>query len=1050
MKYFKYLLVFIFFVSVNTAFGQGFTIQGTVTDDAGETLPGASVIVRGTGVGTTTDAGGQFTLNNVTADAVLQISFVGFGTQNITVGTQRVFNVQLDASTEFEEIVVIGYGTQSRASVTSSIVSVTTEDILKSPTASLGNALQGRLPGFSAQQFSGLPGHDDPEIFIRGIGSLSAGRSSPLILVDGVERSFTQIDPNEVADISILKDAGATAVFGVRGANGVILVTTRRGQSGRATVSVSGGISYQQPMNHVTFAESYMYATTYNQMQIGDGTTPMFNSDAINNWRLKENPVLYPSIDWKSYIMKNHSMQNQFNINVSGGNDDVRYFVSVGRLNQGGMFETFTSDPRMNFNYTRYNYRANLDINLSKTTTVMVNLGGRVEERTGLSSRPGADDGGNREARIFRYLAEATPMSGAGIVDGKWVLNNPTVFGDTRNQRNDGLWPFYAQGFTDDANNVINFDLQLKQKLDVLIPGLEASFKGAYNNDFSHEKLREGWFTVPRYRPFPVRDNDGKIVDYTLEKAQEAASLGYSESMSYGRNWYFETSLFWQRRFNVHNVSALALYNQTKHYYRWDGYRDIPRGYVGVVGRVTYDYKFKYLADFSVGFNGSENFAQGRRFGLFPAGSVGWIPTEEEFMQGQNIVQYLKLRYSYGIVGNDSGVGRFIYLPDTYVHGTPVRAWDSDANRPYDGLPGYPFGLTRGRYTPNVREGNMGNPIVSWEKARKQNIGLDMRTLNNRLSVNLDYFMEYRWDILINPDANIPGFWALPNTPPGNLGIVENHGYEIQLSWSDRIGSDFSYTISPNMSYSRNKIIDQLEIARMYDFQVRTGKRVGQPFGYEFFGLYEAGVTEGLYRAKYGRELPDHNYVLRDGDAVFVDLTESGSITGEDQHAIGNPNQPAYNFGLNINLRYKRFDMSMLWIGAAQVSRSLTGPFVNPFGQNNDAALLTYRAENSWTPDNKNALFPRITETNMGNNSRYSSIYLVDASFARLKNVEVGYNFNVDNISFMSSARLYLTGNNLLTFTNYKANDPEPITANYGFFRYPTLRTFTVGFRANF
>lgn len=1027
------------------AYSQTITVTGIVTDNNGENLPGVTVLVANSNRGVATDIDGKYSITAEVNDALI-FSYVGYSPLTVNINRRTEINVVLEDDVQMmDELVVIAYGQQRKATITGSIASVNTDEILKSPTTSLGNALAGRLPGFSAIQYSGLPGFDDPTVFVRGVGTLSTGQSSPLILVDGVERSFTQIDPNEVADITILKDAGATAVFGVRGANGVILVTTKRGVSGKPRITASASFGVQQPVKIVKFADSYTYATTYNAAQLSDGVSEdrlRFSETAIKHWKLMDQPILYPSVDWMSYILKDYAMQNQFNINATGGNERAKYFVSLGVLSQGGLFETFDSDPNSNFNYNRYNYRANLDVNLTNSTTLSLNLGGRIEDRNGTND---VNDESSREGFIFRYLVEAVPMAGAGIVDGKHIYQNASLVGLTA--RRDGLWAHYARGYRNEVTNVLNLDLQLTQKLDMLTSGLDWKFKGSYNNSYALTKIRStsnGLTGMPIYVPYPVYDNNGEIIDVVLEKTTDKQNLNYSEAYSYQRDWYFETSLNYQRKFGLHNTSGLLLYNQTKRYYP-SQYTDIPNGYIGVVGRITYDYATRYLVDLNLGINGSENFAQGKRYGVFPSGSIGWVISGENFMTEQNFIDYLKIRYSYGIVGSDRGIGnnRFLYMPPSYVSGPPQNIGAPSA--------GYGFGTVRNVWQPNVRESSMGNPNVSWEKARKQNLGLDLNILNNRLGINVDFFKENRWDILINNSASIPAYMAFPSQPPINYGKVDNHGYELVISWSDKIGDNISYTISPNVSFNRNKIIEQAEIPRNYDYQYRTGQKVGQPFGYEFFAFYEGDKTEQAYKEKYGVDFPNHVISLKPGDCTFVDLNGDGRIDDDDQWAIGFPDYPEYTFGLNLSFKYKRFDVSALWIGSTNTNRDLAGAYRPAFGSQDDSALLMWVMENSWTPENTDAKFPRISFANKDHNARFSSVYLVNSSYARLKNLEISYNLDVNTIPFVESARVYATGYNLFTFSKYKANDPETTGAGYGqFFRYPPTRVYNLGLRISF
>ena len=465
-------------------FAQNLSVQGTVTDENGEAMIGVSVLVKGTSTGVITDLDGNFALS-ASSGSTLVFSYIGYKTlEKKVTGTEM--KVSLSPDTEIlDEVVVIAYGQQKKVTVTGSVSNVNSKELLKSPAASLGNAISGKLPGLSTVQYSGLPGEDDPTIFIRGQASLNG--STPLVLVDGVERSFTQIDPNEVADITILKDASATAVYGVRGANGVILVTTKRGESGKTNVSVSTSWGIQTVTKFLDMANSYTYATTFNQARLSDGNSPRFSDEVIEHFRTHDQPLLYPDIDWIDYIMKDAALQSQHNISVSGGNDVARYFVSLGMLDQDGMFKTFGEDPKSNFNYRRYNYRANLDLTLGKLHELSINLGGRVENRRTIGNN-GGDDG---EEYIFRYLMDAQPFSGAGIVDGRWIKTNPALISDEAAvSTRDGLDTFYGQGYRTTTTNVLNLDLIYKLKLDFITKGLDFRIKGSYNSTYYSRKDR--------------------------------------------------------------------------------------------------------------------------------------------------------------------------------------------------------------------------------------------------------------------------------------------------------------------------------------------------------------------------------------------------------------------------------------------------------------------------------------------------------------------------------------------------------------------------------
>lgn len=997
-------------------------ISGSVVDSEGYPMPGVSIIVKEkSGVGTTTDINGNYSIN-AESNNTLVFSFVGFVTQEISVKSNKLKKVVLKEDAQgLEEVVVIAYGVQKKVTVTGAVSSMGNKELMKTPVASLGNALSGKITGVSSIQYSGAPGADDPEIYVRGVGSLSSGSSKPLILVDGVERSFTQIDPNEVADISILKDASATAVFGVRGANGVVLITTKRGTKGKAKVSLSTSVGFQIPTALLEFSNSYDYATYYNEAQRNDGVKEeewKFKPEVLEAFRTHSNPIIYPDIDWLDYMLKSYAPQYQHNVNVSGGTDKVRYFVSLGYLKQEGLFETFQTDKNNNFNYNRYNYRANVDIDITKSTNVAINIGGRVEDRNAPASG---------ESDIFRYVMAATPFGGAGIVDGKWITTNPQYIPEPGR---DGLDKIYGRGFKNTSTNVLNLDLALTQKLDMLTPGLSLKLKGSYNSKYSHTKTRGA--SIPTYTPF--LDENGNVV---LQKNGDESLLNYSENFDGTRDWYAELSLNYKRSFNNHNVTGLLLYNQVKKYYP-DVYPDIPLGYVGLVGRVTYDYMTKYMLDFNIGYNGSENFAPGKRYGVFPSASLGWVVSSEKFMEKQKFISYLKLRLSYGIVGNDNiSSKRFLYLPGAFEYSST----------------GYNFGYGSSAYFPKASEKSLGNPNLTWEKARKLNLGLDLNILKDHLKFNVDIYSENRSDILITPQTT-PLIFGI-SSPPVNFGKVKNQGFELTATWNDKIGKDFTYTISPNISYNRNEILEMDEVRPNEPYMRKTGRSVGQFFGYEFFGFYNGEETEEQYKKQFSvDEFPKQPGNMQRGDCVYVDLNGDGVVNSDDVHPIGYSNIPRITAGLNLSFSYKGFEFSMLWGGATQVSRKLDRLFRPVMTAQHNESMLQWSFDNRWTEETAHtATLPRASFASEAVNTYDSRLWIVDASYIRLRNIEIGYTFAPKALNFLgvSSLRFFANGYNLLTFTNdYPGGDPEQYRDQLDNMKYPVTKVVNVGLNVVF
>lgn len=1009
--------------STAATFAQTATVSGVVKDDTDEPVIGAGVLVKGTTLGTITDIDGHFSFRADDLNGVLVVSFVGMETQEIPMKGKGTFDIVLKSSnTLLEEVQVVAYGAQKKVTLTGSISSVNTDELLKVPTASIGNMLSGVLSGVSSIQSSGQPGGDDPDVFIRGISTLNTMNAKPLYLVDGVERSFFQIDPNEVENITILKDASSTAVFGVRGANGVIIVTTKRGKEGKAKINASFSYGIQTPTRMPEFVNSYDYATFLNEAYTNDGKDPKFTPEAVEAFRTHSNPIIYPDTDWMELLFKSSAPQTQGNVNISGGTERVRYFISMGMLDQKGFFKNHDTRYDANFNFNRYNYRANLDIDFTKTTLVAINMGGRVEKR----NFPRSGDDINQ---LFRRIYWATPFSGPGIVDGKWIKGNSQYLPVGLS---DGLGNIYGRGYGSKTTNVVNLDLALTQKLDFVTKGLQFKIKVAYNSGYDHTKERAT--SIESYQPWYRKDvtwmehpagSDPNEVVYIQDG--EAGLISYAESFGKSRDWYAEASFDWKRDFDLHHLSALALYNQSKTYYPDSDYPGIPRGYVGLVGRVTYDYDNKYLIEGNVGYNGSENFAPGNRYGFFPAVSGGWVLTQEEFLKDNPVVNFLKIRASYGIVGNDRyhpyGTGfmdRFLYLPNSYFIGS-----------------GYQFG-TGTSWSPGAYEKSFGNSGLSWEKSAKQNYGIDFSLFNQKLSGSIDYFYEKRTDILAKASTD-PIIHAM-SLPVLNLGIVSNKGVELNLKWNHKINS-FRYWTNLNVSYAKNKIVYQDEVPSEYTYTLKTGHPVGQPFGLKVRGFYYEGMED----------VADHSYVLKEGDVVYEDLNHDGKIDDNDKTAIGYPSYPLLNAGLTLGFEYKGFDFSMLWVGATKTSRVLEETFRKPLGETYDRSLMSHQFTDRWTPETAaTAKLPRATIDGVKNNYRDSELWVKDASYLRLKNIEIGYNFRLPFMPKigMEKMRVFMTGYNLLTFDKLKISDPESMSS--GVPQYPVMRVINFGLNVSF
>ena len=1036
------------------------TLKGKVIDATGEPVIGASIIVVGakTTTGTVTNFDGDFQLN-VKPGTKLQISFVGYDTQ--TVEAKDGMTVTLsENSTMLQAVEVVAYGVQKKVTMTGAISSVKSEDLVRTSVGSVNNVLGGQLSGVTTVQYSGEPGSDAAEIFVRG--KATWGDSAPLIQVDGVERSMSDIDPNEIESITVLKDASATAVFGVRGANGVVLITTKRGAEGKAKISVSTAWTALSPTKMVEQASSYEYATFYNQMCQNDGRELSFSQAIIDKFKSGDDPIRFPSTQWADYIMKDVTLQQQHNLNISGGTDRVNYFISAGYYSQGGLFKEFDMPYDYGYQYQRFNYRANLDLKATKTTTISFNVAGNVND----ANKPYTGQG---SAGMIKNIYYATPFSSPGIVDGKMVYTT-TDYTDGLNLPFLGStgMAYYGNGFMKTNNNKLQMDLVLEQKLDFITKGLTFKAKGSYNSAFTVNK--QGNSGVASYNPIVQYDEQGNVImnsdgtPYILYRQNgNDTDPSYSYSQGKARDWYLEGSFSYSRVFGKHTVNALALYNQSKqYYYSSTSYPDVPRSYVGLVGRVTYDYDNRYLAEVNMGYNGSENFAPGKRFGLFPAGSLGWILSEEKFWKGMsNVISFFKIRASWGLVGNDktTTATRFMYLADPYITGSDGLTSNA-LTSPYTNTWAYVFG----QYAPQISgtsslgayESAKNNPDIGWEKAFKQDYGFDMNFLNDRLKTTFDYYREHRTDILLI-DGTVPstiGF-TMPYT---NAGETKSWGWEVSLNWQDKIGKDFRYWGKFNISYNQNEIIEMKEAPQKNVYMYQAGHRIGARSMYKFWKYYEGEQTEKEYEQTFGSPFPTQLVSkLQPGDCVYVDLDQDGKIDDNDMtRDNGYTDDPKYMAGLTVGCAWKRFTFNVQLTGAWDVSRYITDVFRQPFycsSNTTQGGLLAYHVNNTWTPgvyESQDALYPRATWNNAVQNYAASDLWEKDAKYLRLKTISISYDFinPVFKSIGMTKCELTLSGYNLLTFTPYKWGDPETTASSAP--SYPLQRTYTASLNIGF
>ena len=1021
------LLMFLAVTHVQADTLQQRTISGKVTDVMGEPLIGVNVVIKGIFSGTVTDFNGEFSISKVPENAVLIFTYIGYESVLKSVATATILNVTLKENQQnLEEVVVVGYGTQKKVTVTGSMGSISSENLLRAPVAALGNSLVGRTPGLVAVQRTGEPGKDVADIYIRGIGTF-AGGTSPLVVVDGVERKFNEIDPNEVESINILKDASATAVYGIRGANGVIIITTKVGREGKPQISYTMNYGIQNPIRLPKLLGAYDFAVLHNEASVNSNKVPVFTDFDLERFQKKDDPYFHPDIDWFDYMIRDYSPQTQHNVNVSGGTKTARYFVSLGAFNQqgafkmGDQFKQFSANPE----YSRYNLRTNVDVDWTKNFMTSIKVG---------SSIVNSNYAGGSSNTFLGTVISANPMMNPVVVDGKIIRN---VQGSPSSQvSNTPLYQLLSYGYNKNFSSNLNIDVSFKYKLDGIIPGLVAKAKVAYDSYYNQAVNRNK--QIPMYDISRKSDDVTDWVNYTtpvLVQNMYEGPVGFSsENFSKNRAIYTEGAIEYNRNIQGNTFGALVLGNMRRYY---DGSNQLPFNLLGIVSRLTYNYKSKYMAEFNVGYNGSENFATDKQFGIFPAISAGYVISQESFFPKNDVVTFMKLRASYGLVGNDKiGGARFLFQPSSFV----------DVNNAYNDYR-YFFGESN-MLALGYKEGLIGNNEVTWEKAKKMNLGLDMKFFKDKLTFGADYFTESRNDILWN--LNIP--ITIGNASlfaPYNIGVAENHGYEFELGYKNKT-QNLSYWFNANYSFARNKIVYMDETPYPYPGLASTGGRIGQPKGLLADGLYNAveeinDPTRPISAWEGAGLVP--------GDIKYVDVNQDGKIDDNDKTDIGHPNIPEIVYGLSFGFEWKGFELSALLQGTENVSTYITGDGEVAF-KGGQKAGFEFNKER-WTPERyangDKITFPRLTLGSYPHNYQYSSYWQKDASYIRLKNLEVAYRFNLPILKAMgvSNLRVFANGQNLYTLTKMPFYDPE-LAANSSGGVYPMMRVFNFGFNVQF
>ena len=1013
----KHLLLFVCcLASWSTVFGQTADVGGKVLAIDKSPVVGATIQIKGALRGTTSDVDGKFLLSASQQDTLV-ISFIGYVKQEVKAVFGRQMTITLlEQNSDLNELVVVGYGSQKKLNVTGAISSVGTKELTQSPVANLSNALAGRLPGLTTLQNSGEPGYDGAQLWIRGMATFS-GSQNPLVLVDGVERSFGSIDANEVASVTILKDASSTAVYGVRGANGVVLVTTRRGVDGKSSISVTMQHGIQGPTRLPEYLDSYDALTLYRTALNNDNkNSTLYTDDYLNKFRDRSKPsyeYLYPNVNWLKEMIRPSSTMSQANINISGGNNTVKHFVSLSYLRQNGAYnhadeiEEYDIQARSN----RYNFRSNIDLNINRYLDMELNLGSIVRDNN-FPALGAGDIFGNLQAMQPWLYPVTNPDGSISGLDSKAF--NPygrmTQLG-------------YQRNFENTLQATTGFTL----KLPFILEGLSA--KGRLSFDaysFRNVRRTKNMWT---YQYSLADENETDLTKGTYRRISEGTNtLGYGVDANSNRRTWMEFYLNYDRTFKKqHNVTAMLLYNQQSFFEAVatggaNAIAGLPFKYNGFVGRATYAFKDTYFAEINFGYNGSENFPAGRRYDFFPSASASWILSSEPFFKASlPFISLMKFRGSVGAVGNDKiGQRRFLYQ----------STWSQSVG-------GYTFGRDfNGVGYPGAAEDMLGATNATWEKALKYNFGLDAGLFNDELTFSADVFYERRKNILAQP-GTIPSTMGISSLPFLNLGEVENKGFELEAQLRKRLGTNGSYFVRGNISYARNKII-QMDEPSYADrpYARRTGRSINEQLSHIALGYFQnqEEINNSPSQAQFGNIIP--------GDIKYKDMNGDNVINDLDMAYNGKVTLPTTMAGFSFGYNNRYLDFSVLLQGAFGGNVWLTGDVVWPFS--GDVGVMADVKDNYWTAENPDAKYPRLSSANNVNNNRASTHWLVSRDYVRLKNVEIGFTLPkpLAGKIGLKNVRLFVNAINLITWDKIKVFDPE-IPNNSR--NYPQQRVFNSG-----
>ena len=988
------------------------TVKGTVVDEYNDGIPGAAVVVKDGTRGVITDVDGRFAIE-VTDEDYLVVSYLGYEDETFKVGTQTELKIKMvPVANELDEVTVVAYGTQKKASVIGSISTIDSKG-LASPVGQLSTSLAGKLAGVVSMQRTGEPGAG-ADFWIRGVNTFGAN-STPLIIVDGVERSMDLVDVDDIASFSILKDATATALYGVRGANGIAIITTKRAMESKPKINIKAEHGFTQPVKLPSLANTSQWIDYYNELFIDSGAEPAISDYERQMYLSGADPDIYPSVDWVKTIFKNLASTDRVNMNVTGGSKTMRYYVGASYYKEDGIFNVAENTEHVGYDnqmrFDKFSFRANVDLDITKTTSLSLSLSTQYNTKTGPATNMGD---------LYAYTMYSTPIA------------SPPIYSDGTLANPDGGYNPYrmlnSSGYTRTTNIVAQSLVTLTQKLDFITEGLKANIKyswDAENGNVLTRVLNETFYFDRG------RDDEGNIIYEPWNEGTGYMSLSRSNSSFTITN--LEAGLNYERMFNsAHDVSAMLIVTNRVKYNNVPGnyLLAFPYKYLGLAGRATYSYKKRYFTEVNFGYNGSEQFAPGYRFGFFPSIAFGYLISNEKFWAPlKSVVQELKLKVSYGKSGNDQAASgtRYGYNPTI----------NTSAN-------GFTFGKYLNNYVGGITVGYPGNPHLHWEEASKFDAGFEIKLFDS-LAIQADYFYDLR-DGIILARQSTPGVMGTLVEMDGNIGKMQNQGVDMGLQYEKKFG-DLYVSARANYTFNRNKRLYDDQAPLDWEYQNLTGFAQGQQFGLIAEGLFESqDDIDNWPRQDFGP--------VRPGDIKYRDVNGDGVVNTFDAVAIGYTTIPEINYGFGVSVGWKGFDASIFFQGVDHVTRIIGGQ--NLFGASSQIMKLGQIYEdvalNRWTLSNQNpnAPYPRLSLNKVENNQQASTYWQRDMSFIRLKNAEIGYTIpkKLTKKIGLSTVRIYGQGVNLLTFSKFKLWDPE-LNASYGNV-YPTMRTFTFGAQLNF